>query len=251
MRSKFLKLIFIALIALVACKSNNSKQSELLKLGVHTIIVQEVVHTSEYTYLRYKEEGNPAVKENDILWCAVTRMESKIGDTLYFKGGYPMKDFASKELNKTFKEVLFLDFISKSSEFATKGSAEGSEHHEMNISDSAMAGKPNIAKIEVKIDAVAGGITIADLFAKKADYSGKTIKVKGKVTKFSPEIMGKNWIHIQDGTESNGKYDLTVTTALTAAVGDIVILEGKIALNKDFGFSYFYEVLMEDAKIIK
>jgi hypothetical protein len=34
-------------------------------------------------------------------------------------------------------------------------------------------------------------------------------------------------------------------------VGDIVTLEGKIVLDQDFGYGYKYELLMEDAKIIK
>ena len=62
--------------------------------------------------------------------------------------------------------------------------------------------------------------------------------------------MGKNWIHIQDGTEFDGKFDLTITGNFSAKVGDIIILEGKIALNKDLGYNYFYEVIMEDAKIV-
>ncbi|MEI7897164.1 MAG: hypothetical protein WCJ26_09020 [bacterium] len=61
--------------------------------------------------------------------------------------------------------------------------------------------------------------------------------------------MKKNWIHIQDGTEFSGKFDLTVTTDAEAAVGQTITLEGKITLNKDFGYGYAYEVLMEDATI--
>jgi len=250
-RSKFFSFFLVALVAFSACNSSNSKQAELLKLGIHTIVVQEVIHTSQYTYFRFQEIGNPKVKDSDTLWCAVNRMESKIGDTLYYKGGFPMKNFMSKELNKKFNEVLFLDNLSTTSDFVKREIAEVSSHQQMSSSDSSMTGKPTITKIEVKIDPVAGGITIADLYAKKTNFSGKTIKVKGKVTKFSPEIMGKNWIHIQDGTESNGKFDLTITTALTVKVGDIVSFEGKIALDKDLGYSYFYEVLMEDAKIVK
>ncbi len=248
-RSKYLKLIFVAFVALVACNSKNTKQAELLKLGIHSVIVQEIIQTSQYTYLRLIEFGNPKVNESDTIWCAVTSMESSKGDTLYYKGGFPMKNFESKELKRTFKEVLFLDDLSKTDDFVKKEMAAQPSHQQMS-SDST-SGKPQISKIEVKIDPIAGGITIADLYAKKASYSGKTIKVKGKVTKFSPEIMGKNWIHLQDGTESNGKYDLTITTDLTVNVGDIIVLEGKITLDKDLGYSYFYEVLMEDAKKVK
>ena len=59
--------------------------------------------------------------------------------------------------------------------------------------------------------------------------------------------MNKNWIHIQDGTDFSGKFDLTVTSDKEVSVGDIVTLEGKIALNKDLGYGYFFDVIMEDA----
>ena len=63
--------------------------------------------------------------------------------------------------------------------------------------------------------------------------------------------MGKNWIHLQDGTDFKGKFDLTVTTNETVNEGDKISVEGMITIDKDFGYGYFYEVLMEDAKIIK
>jgi hypothetical protein len=61
--------------------------------------------------------------------------------------------------------------------------------------------------------------------------------------------METNWIHIQDGTEHDGQFDLTVTTNQTAEPGEIIIVRGRIALNRDFGYGYSYEVLMEDAEI--
>ncbi len=250
--SNYFKLIFIAFIALVSCSSNkHSKQAELLKVGIHTTIVQEIIHTSQYSYLRLKELGNPLIKETDTLWVAVPIMESVSGDTLYYKGGFVMKDFKSKELNRLFKEVLFLDSLSRTSDFSKTEVSNMADNKYMPTSDTTMMGKSKIAKIEIKVEPLAGGISIADLYNKKASFSGKTIKVKGKVTKFSPEIMGKNWIHIQDGTESDGKYDLTITTDVTVKVGDVVAFEGVISLNKDLGYNYFYEVIMEEAKIAK
>ncbi len=94
-------------------------------------------------------------------------------------------------------------------------------------------------------------ITIAELFANKDDYANKTVKVKGEVKKFNSKIMGKNWIHIQDGTEHLGENDLTVTSQMEAKKGDIIIIEGKIILDKDFGSGYFYKIIMEDGKIVE
>ena len=68
------------------------------------------------------------------------------------------------------------------------------------------------------------------------------------VTKFNAEIMERNWIHLQDGTEHKGNFDLTVTSDNRVNVGDTICIEGKIALDKDFGYGYFYEIIMEEAK---
>ena len=63
--------------------------------------------------------------------------------------------------------------------------------------------------------------------------------------------MGKNWVHIQDGTDYKDGFDLTVTTNNTVAVGEIVTFEGKIALDKDFGYGYSYSVIMEEGKTVE
>ncbi len=106
-------------------------------------------------------------------------------------------------------------------------------------------------KINITIEQCEGCIKIADLLANKKSYSGKIVKITGKVTKYNPSIMGKNWVHLQDGSEFEGGYDLTVTTDKEVKTGEITTFEGKIALDKDFGYGYFYSVLMEDGKIIE
>lgn len=109
-------------------------------------------------------------------------------------------------------------------------------------------GPAQTEKVNITVEPCDGCIKISDLLANKKSYSGKVIKVKGKVTKFNPAIMGKNWVHIQDGSEFQGGFDLTVTTDIQAIVGETVTFEGKIILDKDFGYGYFYSVLMEDAR---
>ena len=163
-----------------------------------------------------------------------------------------MVNFKSKELNRSFKSVLFLDSLSNKPDFGLKEKMIGEGHNPMSSAGMGGAsGTPKMEKIEVKVPAVAGGTTIADLYAKKAAMAGKTVKVKGQVTKFSPDIMNTNWLHIQDGTEKDGKFDLTITTHETVKVGDVVCFEGTISVDKNIGQGYFYEVLLEDAKTVK
>ncbi len=106
-------------------------------------------------------------------------------------------------------------------------------------------------KTDVKIDQCEGCITISGLIGNKSSFSGKVIRVKGIVTKVNPAILDKNWIHIQDGTDFNGVYDLTITSDVIAMVGDTITFEGKIVLDKDFGYGYVYSVLMEDGKAVQ
>lgn len=130
------------------------------------------------------------------------------------------------------------------------------ESFEDKKENSPMTGQQHQAKsvapkADIKIIPCEDCTTIEKLMADKKSFSGKTIKVKGVVTKVNEQIMGKNWVHIQDGTESGGEFDLTITTMQPAAVGDTVTFEGKIALDKDFGYGYFYSVIMEDGNIVK
>ena len=112
-------------------------------------------------------------------------------------------------------------------------------------------GPAKTEKINVKIDQCAGCVKIADLMANKKSYSGKVLRTRGQVVRYNPGIMGKNWVHIQDGSESNGEFDLTITTSQNVSVGDILSFEGKIAVDKDFGYGYFYNIILEDAILVQ
>lgn len=91
--------------------------------------------------------------------------------------------------------------------------------------------------------------TVAEIYARQSDLMGTVVNVRGKVVKYNSQIMGKNWVHVQDGTGSAGSNDLTATTADGARVGDIVLVSGTITRDKDFGGGYKYSLIIEDAKV--
>jgi hypothetical protein len=130
------------------------------------------------------------------------------------------------------------------------------ESFEEKEQENAMAGHQHQSqavamKADIKIEPCAECITIGRLVGDKKSFSGEKIRVKGVVTKVNEAIMDKNWVHIQDGTEAGGIFDLTVTTSLKVAVGDTVTFEGNIVLDKDFGYGYFYNILMENGNLLK
>ena len=87
--------------------------------------------------------------------------------------------------------------------------------------------------------------------AKRTELAGKPVTVAGKVVKFNANIMGTNWLHVQDGSGAAGTNDITVTTRDAVAVGDQVKVEGVVAVSRDFGMGYKFDVMIENAKVAK
>ena len=69
------------------------------------------------------------------------------------------------------------------------------------------------------------------------------------MVKFNANILGTNWIHIQDGTGEKGMNDLTVTSSQRVKVGDTVVIRGRVTVEKDFGAGYKYDVIVENATV--
>jgi hypothetical protein len=95
-----------------------------------------------------------------------------------------------------------------------------------------------------------GGQTVAEVFAGRDQLEGKTVVVRGKVVKVNANIMGKNWLHVRDGSGEEGSNDLTITTTgALPAIGDTVVVTGPLGLDRDFGMGYSYPVIVEDAEV--
>ncbi|PLX20393.1 MAG: hypothetical protein C0597_04210 [Marinilabiliales bacterium] len=236
MKNTFLIVTTMLAIAFTSCNSKNNQED---LNGVHKVVVKEVLQATEYTYLNVTEEG----KEQ---WIAARKLEAKEGEAYYFKDFMEMTQFESKDLERVFESVYFVSELTASIEdFKAMPKMEmpeghvGAENHE---------GKPSIQKESVEIEAAEGGITIAQLFENRDKYNGEKVIIRGKVVKTNFAIMNKNWFHIQDGTSFEGKFDLTLTSIEEEVKeNDIVTFEGTVVLDKDFGYGYKYEILIEDA----
>ncbi|MBD3375268.1 hypothetical protein GF406_09550 [candidate division KSB1 bacterium] len=230
------RLLFIAMIAglLVGC-GDNPQPDETGDAATHSarkVVVQEVVQAPSYSYLQVKEDDQE-------YWIATSRGEFAKGSVLYFAEAMQMNNFESKELQRTFDNIYFVDRLAESPEMFETGAMQMPPHGQMN--------KPKAEAVDV--DPAQGGVTIGELYSTPQKFAGQNVTVRGKVTKINTMIMGRNWIHLQDGTSSDGKFDLTVTSDELPQVGDIIVAVGTIAVDKDFGSGYFYEIIMEKAEI--
>ncbi|MBK7407775.1 MAG: hypothetical protein IPL49_09230 [Saprospirales bacterium] len=197
---------------------------------MHEVVVEEKLDTDKYSYLRVTENGEE-------VWIAIPLMEGiQVGNTYYYKGGLMKKNFFSKEYNRVFETLYLVSNLSQ------KG---GTAVDEVLSNMQGQAG--SVESPTTAITPAKGAIKISDLMANPQKYEGKVIKVTGKCVKVNPMIMGRNWVHLQDG--SGKDMDLTITTDEVVPLGSIVTMEGTIALNQDFGAGYRYDVIMEKATV--
>jgi len=199
---------------------------------LHKVVISESTDGGTYTYLNVEENGNK-------YWMAIPNTEVKVGDTYYYDGGMRMENFESKQLEKTFDEIIFADNIRTTE----KAPVQKQVNPHANVDTTAV--------VEVNIEKAENGISLEELFTNKKSLSGKSIVVRGKVVKLNKEILDRNWVHIVDGTKFENKKSLTVTTNEMVKIGDTVTFKGTIILDKDFGKGYVYDILLEEGELIK
>lgn len=246
---KNLKSLLIACLVILLSACSNDSGSNNLGSEFTTVKVKQVEQVAGYTYLLVKNKGPE-------YWVAVPSMVASAGETYHYQGGMVMQDFHSKELDKTFKEVVFIDALLTElpSSTGVVGQSESSSMGGSNphgSQDVSTGSKIALAKSDIVVEGCEGCISIAELYANPGSYEGKNVRVRGEIAKFNSAIMKRNWAHIQDGTEYDGKFDLTLTSQESFEVGTIVTVEGVVSLNMDFGYGYSYELLMEKTKAVE
>ena len=196
--------------------------------SLHQVKVEEVLNTEKYSYLRVQESGSS-------FWVAVSKQDISVGDEIAYSGGILKKNFYSREFDRIFDTVYLVSRVQKKTGTSPASSTTGQIPKSSQLAD-VEGGEIQIAE---------GSISLAQLLDNKTTYDSQIVQVTGKVVKVNPNIMNRNWIHLQDGSQAG--LDLTITTSEIIRLGDIVTLEGMIMVDKDFGAGYRYDVIMEGA----
>lgn len=242
--------------------------------------VLETMNSGGYTYIQVK------APEGDV-WVAMPETKVEKGQQVVCNPGMAMANFQSKSLNRTFDSIIFSSGLGNGNQSANPhGNGAGMAAAPAAAGDatfaqamqaergagmggasamgggagmgSAMAGASgstsNIVPskdISVKKAQGENAYTVGEIFEKGKKLNNKKVAVRGKVVKVSKMIMGKNWLHIQDGTGNpmQNTHDLVVTTMAEPALDSVVVIEGTLHANKDFGAGYKYDVIIEDADV--
>jgi hypothetical protein len=217
--------------------------------GSLTGTVLETMDSGGYTYVRLQTSGGE-------VWAAVRQAAVEKGSQVTVVNGMTMTGFESKTLKRTFDHIVF---GSLGGGAASGAAAAGARTDPQALAGLAAphaggaSGPADAGEIDVKKAEGQDARTVAEIFAGKASLKDTLVSVRGKVVKYNPDIMGRNWIHLRDGSGSRDKKDddITVTTTQTAAVGEVVVVRGTVHLDRDFGAGYAYPVILEDAQITK
>lgn len=201
-------------------KTDQKSQNENFSDQVKQIKVLETLPTEKYIYLRVNDGSEE-------FWVATGKQNIRVGEKYFFKDGLLKTNFESKEYNRVFDKVYL---VSK-----------------LVAVDHSKNKPPNSSTVTSTKHA--NSISIKELISQADVLEGKEVQITGKCTKINPNIMGRNWIHLKDGTQDD--YDLVLTSNQIIPQGHVVTIKGVLRRNLDFGAGYKYDILIEDAIMIR
>jgi len=198
--------------------------------------VLQTINSGGYTYVELRE------KSGEKIWLAVQAAEIAVGSQQTFNPGMIMQGFQSKSLNRTFDKIVFTELV-------TEAKAAKKDKKVSGTSPGSSGTVSPDLKVKVKKATGKNAYTISELYKNKSKLNKKKVVIRGKVVKVSTGIMGKNWIHLRDGSGSHAKgdFNLVVTSQSVPLEGEVVLAKGTFYKNKDFGSGYKYDVIVEEA----
>jgi len=226
-------LAFAALVLSTACFAAPPAPSQ--PAPALTGEVLEVKDVEIYTYLRLKTKDGET-------WAAVPKAPVKKGEKVSIANPMVMQNFESKTLNRKFDKIVFGSIADPNAKAAPPTAAPATA-------------TPSASAPVIKVAKATGpdAKTVAEVVSGKTALKGKPVLVHAQVVKVNLGIMGKNWIHLRDGSGSatDGSNDVLVTTKDVAVVGDVVNAKGTVRTDVDLGSGYTYAVIIEDAALRK
>ena len=237
--------------------------------------ILETMDAAGYTYMNL-DTGTQK------LWVAVPQSKVTVGEKVSVVEGMEMKNFHSNSFDRTFDAIIFSPGLVGSASMSphTTSTPENPPKPQESSADDSFAAavaaeravsgggaapvQPTqgsagsmgaiVPFTEAEVEKADGenSYTVGEIFEQAQELNGKKVRVRGQVVKFNANIMGRNWLHLQDGTGDpmQNTHDLVVTTTDQLNSPKVITIEGTVAAEKDFGAGYKYAVIVEDSVIL-
>ena len=207
-----------------------SQEDLMLSDDIRIVKIIETLPTEKYIYAFVNEDDKN-------YWIASEKVTLDLNKNYYYKGRMTQIDFYSREYDRTFDTVYFVSqIIPADHNLSNQGRLKNdlNDHPETEL----------YVKEAIQIP---GSISIAELVTNKESYGGQTIQISGRCVKVNTDIMDRNWVHIQDGTQND--FDMVITTGETVKVGETITFSGVVVLDQNYGSGYFYPIIIEEGQI--
>lgn len=204
--------------------------------------VAETMDSAGYTYVRLAEDDR---------WVAGPPTEVAVGDNVVYANAVEMGQFHSRTLDRSFEQIMFAQSLQVANLVRAEAHADSKTvaemGHELGIEKSTSAVVPETGEI-ARLD---GGKTIESIRTDYQQLKGQQVELRAKVMKVSKNILGKNWITLQDGTGTAPEDKLLATSQEVVNIGDLVTAKGMVSIDVDLGSGYKYKVVLEETTFSK
>ncbi len=211
---------------------------DTLKTGT----VKHMQQAGRYTYLTLDQKGTE-------VWVATTSTNVAVDDVIDYSEALLIENFEAKSLNKTFDQIYFTGGVKivGGPSFSKDVSLPDDNVHKKIQKENTTVTAP--AKGE--IPRAEKGDTIEEIYSKIDMLEGKKVTVRARVMKVNKNILGTNWITLQDGTGSAPDNMLIALSSDIAGIADTITVSGTIKTGINLGAGYKFKVVIDEASIIK
>lgn len=203
--------------------------------------VVDMIDAGRYVYIQVQ-----TVEKK--VWVAAPAFDGDIGDGVLVPPGVPVADFQSRKLGRKFDMIYFVGDIRRVGE--TDGVTAPDVTSQDRMMHPPMDELAEIPAVDIgRVEKADGGYSVSEIIAGRDDLAGREVVLRARAVRFTSNIMGKNWLHVRDGSGDEGANDLVVTTDAVVKAGDLLLIRGVVRVDQDFGFGFKYDVIIENADV--
>ncbi|UCH80024.1 MAG: hypothetical protein JSW20_09765 [Nitrospiraceae bacterium] len=234
MRVKQYVLLFMIILITVSMSFSDD--------GLMTGTVKQLQKAGQYTYLTLDQKGTE-------VWVATTSSNVMIGDVIDYSEALLMENFEAKSLKKTLDKIYFTGGVKIiSGPSLSKDASLPDDNVHKNIqTENIQATAPE----KGEITRAENGNTIEEIYTKLNELNGKHIIVRARVMKVSKNILGTNWITLQDGTGSAPDNTIIALSSDIVGIADTVTVKGTVKADINLGSGYTYKAVIDKASLVK
>lgn len=232
------KHLFLIVISFFIAAVSTGFSDDTLKTGT----VKHTQKAGRYLYLTLDQNGNE-------VWVATTSTNVLVGDVIDYSEALLIENFEAKSLNKTFDKIYFTGGVKivGGPSLSKDVSLPDDNVHKKIKKEDIMVTTP----VKGEIPRAENGITIEEIYSKLDVLEGKKVVVRARVMKVNKNILGTNWITIQDGTGSAPEDMLIALSSDIAGIADTITISGTIKTGINLGAGYKFKVVIDEASVIK